>query len=141
MSAILIGREQFDEMLRHSREELPNEACGLMGGTGNAVKRLFRLRNMDASPVAYRLDPDEQLRAMRAMKEEGLELVGIYHSHPDSPPVPSHTDITRAFFPGTREPNFPDVVYFIVGVGSGMPEVRAYRITEHGVEKVEVRTA
>lgn len=138
MKEILLSREHVDDMLAHAREGSPNEVCGLMGGSGNTVRKLYRLRNMDASPVSYSFDPAEQLRVMKEMERDGLEMVGIYHSHPGAPAMPSQTDISRAFFPGTREPNFPGVIYVIVGLMLEEPEVKAYLITEESVEKVKV---
>ncbi len=76
---------------------------------------------------------------MREIEREGLELLGIYHSHPQSPAIPSRTDIERAFFPGTREENYPGSVYLIVGMASDEPEIRGYLIRADGVEEITVR--
>lgn len=141
MDEILLSREQLESITAHAREDYPREACGLMAGRDGAVLRLYRMKNLDASPVSYRLDPSEQLRAMREMERDGLEIVGIYHSHPDAPAMPSQTDISRAFFPGTREPNFPGAAYLIVSLSSGEPEIRAFRITSDAVEKVRLKIA
>ncbi|HEB01922.1 MAG TPA: M67 family peptidase, partial [Nitrospirae bacterium] len=90
------------------------------------------------SPVSYSFDSTEQLRVMKEMESRGLKLVGIYHSHPDSPPIPSLTDIRRAFFPGTREPNFPDAAYMIVSLTENEPEVNVFLILGSEVQKVEL---
>jgi proteasome lid subunit RPN8/RPN11 len=113
-------------MLTHAREEHPNECCGLLAGRGNRVERLYRGRNVDQSPYTYQLDPQEQLQFFRDMDAEGLELLGIYHSHTQSVAYPSRTDVARAFY--------PDAAYVIVGLRNGAPaesaEIRAFRIRD-----------
>jgi proteasome lid subunit RPN8/RPN11 len=114
-------------IVEHARQEFPNECCGLLAGRGARVERMFRGSNIDRSPYTYRLDPQEQLQFFRAIDAEGLELLGIYHSHTQSAAYPSRTDIARAFY--------PDTVYVIVSLGNGAvahddPEIRAFRIRD-----------
>jgi len=138
MGRLIIPDELFDEMVSHARSCLPDEACGMLGGIAGKVRKLYALDNADPSPATYVIDPLDQLRAIRDMESGGLELLGIYHSHPDSPPLPSITDINRAFFPGSRELNYPGVAYVIVGLSGPAPEVKAFRIEEKGVVPVEI---
>ncbi len=140
MKSITIPREFVDEITKHSLEVFPKEACGLLAGRGGEVTKLYRLRNVDDSEVTYALDPKEQLSVMKEMESEGLELVAIYHSHTGSPASPSATDVARAFFPGTREKNFPGVAYVIAGItAKSLRELRAFLIKGHGVEELEIR--
>jgi len=138
MGDLVISRDHMDEMVAHARESLPDEACGMLGGLAGRVHRVYRLGNSDPSPVSYAVDPIEQLKAMKDMAESGTELVGIYHSHPGAPPLPSITDINRAFFPGTRDLNYPDVVYVIISLSGPAPEVKAFMIEREGVRTVEL---
>jgi proteasome lid subunit RPN8/RPN11 len=82
------------------------EACGLLAGREGAVYEVLPVTNRDQSPTSFRMDPAEQLRAFRWIEERGLDLVGIYHSHPllrgaASAPGqhPSPTDIAEAAYP------------------------------------------
>jgi proteasome lid subunit RPN8/RPN11 len=138
MGRLVIPDELLDEMVSHARKSLPDEACGMLGGIAGQVRKLYALENSNPSPATYIIDPLDQLKTIKDMDSEGLELLGIYHSHPDSPPLPSITDINRAFFPGTRELNYPGVVYVIVGLSGPAPEVKAYRIEADGVVPVEI---
>ena len=128
----------MDEMLLHAAEAIPNEACGMLAGNDSKVRKVYKLRSLEPTPVSYVVDPHDQLRAIKEIDAEGMELLGIYHSHPDSPPVPSITDINRAFFPGTRELNYPQAAYVIIGLAGPRPEVRAYMIESDHVESVEI---
>jgi proteasome lid subunit RPN8/RPN11 len=140
MRDICIRKEHLKELFAHALGASPNEACGFLGGRDGEVERVYKVRNVDSSPVTYRFDPAEQMRVMREMEREGLELVGIYHSHPVSPAYPSQVDMERAFFPGTRDLNFPGIAYVIVSLAAGEPEVKAYLIGPKGVEEVRVRS-
>jgi proteasome lid subunit RPN8/RPN11 len=128
----------MDAIIAHAGSDLPNEACGLMFGTGGKVMQVRPILNTDPTPVSYSLDSGEQQRVMKDMRADGLSLVGIYHSHPQSPAIPSLTDIRQAFFPGTREPNYPDAVYVIIGLGNDEPEVNAFLILGTEAKRVDL---
>jgi proteasome lid subunit RPN8/RPN11 len=86
----------YEEMVAQARAEFPNECCGLLGGTisgdDNAIGRVSRrypLVNALASPVEYLSEPTGMFRAVRDMRQQGIEVLAVYHSHPSSEPVPS----------------------------------------------------
>ncbi len=122
-------------MVEHARQEFPNECCGLLAGRGSRVERLFRGQNVDRSPFTYRLDPQEQLLFFREMDTEGLDLLGIYHSHTQSPAAPSRTDVAKAFY--------PDAAYVIVSLRDpnalrDTAEIRAFRIRDGIITEEEL---
>lgn len=141
MEGIIIRAKHLEEVIGHCREAFPKEACGILAGIGDAVEMVIRLRNADDSPVTYSLDPAEQNRALRFIDSEGLRVVAIYHSHTASAAYPSPTDVERAFFPGTKEPNFPDSAYVIVSLAGEKPSVRAFMIRENAIEETEITVA
>jgi [CysO sulfur-carrier protein]-S-L-cysteine hydrolase len=125
---LLLPRRFHDEMLRHARQEQPNECCGLLAGAIEArangerlarVERSFPLVNAAASPTRYDSQPSSLLQAHKAMRALGIEIVGIYHSHPTSRPVPSATDLERNFY-GEH------AVHFIISLQKEPPEIRAW---------------
>ncbi len=138
MERLVISREHLDAVIAHARSDLPNEACGFLFGRNGSVEQVRPILNTDPSPVSFSFDSNEQLRVTNEMEKRGLELLGIYHSHPDSPPIPSLTDIRRAFFPGTREPNYPSAVYVIVGLSEDEPEVNAFLFLGDEARKVQI---
>jgi proteasome lid subunit RPN8/RPN11 len=98
------------EMLAHARAESPNECCGLLVGRRGVVTRAVRARNLEAGPTRYLIDPQDHIDAMKAAREEGLQVVGAYHSHPAHSagvPAPSPSDIAEAA-------GGPDFLYVIV---------------------------
>lgn len=123
---------QWQEIVAHVQAERPNEACGLLGGVGGIVQRVYPGENILHSPVEYQMDPEQQVRVMLEIESAGWELSGIYHSHPGGPPVPSPTDVARAYY--------PDSIYLILAPETGGEwRGRAFRIEEGKVEEVRLR--
>lgn len=111
---------------------LPNESCGVVGGRPGEIVRLYPLTNLSASPERYTVDTEEQLEAYRAMADDGLESVAVYHSHPATPARPSRVDIAEAYD--------PDVIYVIVSFAAEEPSVRAFTIRDGHVTELTVET-
>lgn len=122
---IKLTQKQIEEIFAHARRELPHECCGLLGGRGDFVNSVYRLKNAAVNPlVEYEAAPEDLFRAQKLMREQGENLIGIYHSHPRAAePFPSRTDIERAFY--------TEVCYFIVGFAQKTPVLRAFRIYEN----------
>ena len=77
------------------------------------------------------MDPEEQFRVMKEMRQNGHEMVAIYHSHPYSQAYPSPVDVSLAFY--------SDQFYLIVGLtDKDRPEVRAFEIVEGDVREVQM---
>ncbi|MBI4289628.1 MAG: M67 family metallopeptidase [Chloroflexi bacterium] len=113
----------YDEIIAHSREDNPNECCGLLMGADGKVLELRRMTNSLHSPMRYNVEPKELLQAHRDMDEKGWDIIGIYHSHTHTQAYPSATDIQLAFW--------PDALYFIVSLeDSRQPRLRAFRIKD-----------
>jgi len=87
-------------MLADVRACDPVEACGLIAGRASQAVHVIPVTNVLQSRVRFRMDPLEQLNAFNQIEERGLELLAIYHSHPDGPATPSVTDVTEAAYPG-----------------------------------------
>lgn len=117
-------------MIAHGRREEPNEACGYLAARDGVVCRSFEFTNIDAAPDHYSMDPAEQFAAIRRMREEGLQLVAAYHSHPATPARPSVEDIRLA--------NDPNIIYVIVSMMAGVEPVRAYRIQQGEVKDIQL---
>lgn len=116
-----IARQLFDEMIAHAREEAPNECCGMVGSSDGHAVEVYRATNAEASPLRFRIDPEEQLELHNKIDDAGLDLGAIYHSHTRTAPKPSQTDINFAKL-------WPGVLWIIVGLADGEPEVQTWRI-------------
>ncbi|ADH85294.1 Mov34/MPN/PAD-1 family protein [Desulfurivibrio alkaliphilus] len=118
-------------LLAHGRREEPNEACGYLAAKDGVICRHFELTNIDAAPDHYSMDPAEQFAAMRKMREEGLQLVAAYHSHPETPARPSLEDIRLA--------NDPNMIYVIVSLMAGVEPVKAFKIEENDYRDIPLQ--
>jgi [CysO sulfur-carrier protein]-S-L-cysteine hydrolase len=137
--AMNISDELLEEVIAHVHEDPENESCGVVAveparsGSGLPARalRVFRAKNVHASPLKFEIEPEELRKLWSACEELG-ELGAIYHSHVRSKPYPSQTDINFAA-------NWPGVEWIIVGLAGGeAPEVRSYLIDDGRVEEVAI---
>ena len=135
-----IPGEIYEELLAHAREDAPNECCGLIGGAEGEARTLYRARNAEASPLRYRLDPQDQFRIMSELEDRGEELAAIYHSHTKSAAYPSQTDINLALAEagGERVQLFPGTIYLIASLAEGEEPLRGFDIDADGVREIEL---
>lgn len=98
---IYIKQKDYESLLKHCVEGLPNEACGLLGGVRDGgstrVEKIYLLENVDASNEHFSMNPKEQLAAVKDMREHGYVMLGNFHSHPESPSRPSEEDKRLAY--------------------------------------------
>jgi proteasome lid subunit RPN8/RPN11 len=125
-----IPRHIIEEILRHSMEEMPREACGLIighiEGSRVIVKGIHRAGNISGSQLLYEVDPQDIYRAIKEAESSGLELIGVYHSHPVGAPTPSKIDEERAI---------PGFIYLIV---SGSGDFKAFKLAGSRFEELEI---
>lgn len=98
---IKLSKSDYEKILAHAESELPNEACGLIGGVFEdgvkVIKKVYLLTNIDHSNEHFSMDPKEQLSAIKDMRANGLVPLGNWHSHPESPSRPSDEDKRLAY--------------------------------------------
>lgn len=116
-------------MLDQLQAAYPMEACGIMAGSGDLVERLYPVDNQLMSPYAYKMEPNQQLKAMLDLEEMGWEMLAIYHSHPRGPDVPSPSDVAQA--------TYPDAAHVIVSLLDRQhPSIRAFQIVGQAIEEI-----
>jgi proteasome lid subunit RPN8/RPN11 len=98
IKVLILKPEHLRAMRLHVSAQAPLEACGLLAGKENSVEAVLRVRNADQSPVRFRMDAQEQYNAFEWIDAQGLDLVGIFHSHPSGPETVSPTDIVEAAY-------------------------------------------
>ena len=109
--ALELPRAIAEELVAHARAGLPDEACGILSGTGATVTRFHPAVNGDASPYRYSIESQDLLRIVTEIEDADDEILAIYHSHTQSPAFPSRTDVELAFW--------PDAAYLIVSLAHG----------------------
>lgn len=131
---LYMTKADYEKILAHCRAGLPDESCGLIGGTredGNKyIKKVYLLTNIDHSNEHFSMDPKEQLAAVKDMRANGYELLGNFHSHPESPSRPSEEDKRLAYD--------SKVNYLILSLmEADNPVLRAFNIDEEKNVTVE----
>ena len=120
-----MSKSDYEIILKHARENLPEEACGLIAGKkdGNnkSIEKVYCLTNIDHSNEHFSLDPKEQLKALKDARANGYKIIGNFHSHPESPSRPSEEDKRLAFD--------PTIEYLILSLmEEGNPVLKAFGI-------------
>lgn len=119
-----LDKKDYEKILEHCKKGLPNEACGLIGGTiegdVKTIKKVYLLTNIDASREHFSMDPKEQLQAVKDLRANGYTLLGNFHSHPESPSRPSEED-KRLAYDSTAS-------YMILSLMEAEPVFRSFHI-------------
>ncbi|MHC4195332.1 MAG: Mov34/MPN/PAD-1 family protein, partial [Planctomycetota bacterium] len=132
MLKLEIPNNIFEQMLQHAKNKAPIEACGILAGGDGVVEKLYNLTNVDQSSDHFMMAPEEQFKVVKDIRAAGLEMLAIYHSHPETPAQPSAEDIRLALTPG--------VAYVIVSLqDAGLPVLKGFLIENANVTEVPVK--
>lgn len=133
---LILTKAHYKKIMSYSFNQLPNETCGLLAGTtqnGNAlVEKIYCLTNVYAAPTRFRMNQKEQFNAARDMRLHGWVLLGNFHSHPNSPAIPSAEDCCFAFD--------SEILYTILSLKDTKPILRSFKIDSQKIteEKVQI---
>ena len=119
MKQLVLSKQQWLDMREHVTRHVPLEACGLLAGKNDRVEEVVFVRNQAQSSERFVMDPYEQLKAFDQIESDGLDLLGIFHSHPTGPETLSATDIAEAAY---------EVVYVIWSLNRDLWNVRGFWI-------------
>ena len=128
---LALGKIFREQIVSHALEDDPDECCGILAGHDSKVSKLYRMTNVDHSPYRYNMDPKELYNIYNEIDNDGLEIVGIYHSHTHSEAYPSDTDV--------RLVTWPDASYILVSLmNKKNPGLRAFRIVDGNITEEEI---
>jgi [CysO sulfur-carrier protein]-S-L-cysteine hydrolase len=128
-----ISQQLVDEIVAHAREDLPNECCGMVGGSDGEARAVYRARNEFATPYSFRIASDDQYRIQEVeMRNRGEELLAIYHSHTKTAAYPSQTDLNEA-------EKWPEPMYLIVSLQDRVaPVVNGFWLRDLKIAEAEL---
>jgi len=96
LESIVLAQKEKDKLVTHAISEQPSESCAMLFGkkVGDNwnVKEVFLTQNIDDSQTNFTISPEELLKGYQIAEKNQLEVVGIFHSHPNSDTIPSNTD-------------------------------------------------
>ncbi len=125
-----IKRDVVDRIIAQAKAELPAEACGYLLGKKGIITYNYPMTNIDHSPEHFSFSPEEQFAAVRYARQENLDVLANWHSHPVSPARPSQEDIRLAYD--------PEILYLILSLETAEPVLNAFHIQESEVTKIEL---
>jgi len=129
---IYLTKENFQDIIGHCQKEYPKEACGILAGREGKVSKVYKMVNISDSPeTCYFMKPEEQLKVFKEMRNLGMEMLAIYHSHSKSSAYPSQRDCEMAFY--------PEASYVIGSLQNfNNPEIHAFKIVESKIEEEKI---
>ncbi len=101
MDAIRLSRADWQWMRDYVHLNLPEESCGILGGMDGQIEAILPVENSAHSTASFTMNPAQLIKALYYLKNQSLDLVGMFHSHPQGPSYPSLTDILEFNYPGT----------------------------------------
>lgn len=138
-----LTKEQFERIVAQGLEGKPLEICGLLAGhqdeSSTRIAEVYPVESDDKSPLTYTINALGYMKAVKDAESRGLQIVGIYHTHPATVAYPSKTDVARAHWGDTDDLLFPDYSYLIVSLRNPeQPEPHSFKINGKGIpEDVE----
>ena len=168
MSDLSIPKHILDDLVAHARELDPHECCGFLAGTGNIVSKLYRIKNVvslegasegasfdeaklrhlsrlspeERAEIAFIMDAQEMFQAVKDIRNNGLSLQVVYHSHPHDPARPSITDIKIAneWEENWSRLNLALPLYLLISLmNKSHPDIRAYWIRNSTVSPAQLQ--
>ncbi len=121
----------FEQIIQQAKAQVPIEACGILAGRDGQVERLYKMTNADKSSDHFMMTPEEQFKVVKDIRAADLEMLAIYHSHPETPARLSTEDIRFALTPG--------VIYVILSLQQAEPVVKGFLIEDGSVTEVPVK--
>lgn len=128
-----LTHDQFDRIVEQGRAGKPLEICGLLAGCQNGdethVLEIYPAQSDDKSELTYTVNARDYMQAEKTARAAGMQLVGIYHTHPATQPYPSPTDVKQAHWGDSDDLTFPGFSYLIVSLRDvEHPEARSFKI-------------
>ncbi|MGH9298813.1 MAG: M67 family metallopeptidase [Acidimicrobiales bacterium] len=127
--ALTLSTTQLDQMIAHCLSCFPEEGCGLLVGeaSSSTVRKVGPTTNVAASAQVYTVDPKAYLRIDSEAEADGLEVIGVFHSHTHTDPWPSPTDVRQAPDPAWH--------YVILSLRHEVASIRSFKIVDGNIEE------
>lgn len=116
---IKIKKEIIQFIKKHGFNDKPIEACGYLAGNNDVILKAIKMKNIDNSPEHFSFDIKEQFKVLKDIRKEGLDLIGVYHTHPNSPARMSEEDIRLA-----NDVNFIYLIYSLIN-----DDLKCYKVS------------
>lgn len=127
---MIITRNVIERIIDQSKWVAPIEACGYLAGKDNRISEAYILKNIDGRADHFSFDPQEQFAAHKKARQAGLQIIGVYHSHPVTPARPSVEDLRLAYDPAS--------LYVIISLAEDQPAIKGFWIKQGTVNEEQL---
>ncbi len=128
---LIISHRLQSELIHHAKAGYPHEVCGLLAGHSKQILRVIPTENRASDTQhGFLISPHDLNIHLPQIRAQGLSLIGFYHSHPDTPPIPSPTDV-RELDNGLQLP------HVVVSISHHQAHIKAWMIQHGQVDPIE----
>ena len=121
-----------NKIIAQGLRDAPVEACGILAGQNGQIEEIYQMTNTDNSNEHFTMLPEEQFKATKDIRNKGIKMLAIYHTHPETPARPSQEDVRLALT--------PDVVYVIASlVDIEKPDIKGFLIEDGKIDNVGLK--
>ena len=92
MQKIILSQSDKKILTEHAENEETNESCAILFGKDSLVSEVFLTKNIEESPVNFSISNEQLIEGYKIAEEKRVEVIGVFHSHPNSDAYPSNTD-------------------------------------------------
>ena len=92
LQEIILKQAEKKILSQYSENQKPNESCAILFGKNNQVLDVFLTENIDESPVNFTISNKQLIEGYKIAEDKKMDVIGIFHSHPNSDAFPSNTD-------------------------------------------------
>ncbi|MBL7001273.1 MAG: M67 family metallopeptidase [Nitrosopumilus sp.] len=92
MKKIILSQSDKKILTEHAENAKPNESCAILFGKDDSVSEVFLTNNIEESPINFTISNEQLIEGYNVAEEKKVEVIGIFHSHPNSDAYPSNTD-------------------------------------------------
>jgi proteasome lid subunit RPN8/RPN11 len=93
---LILTKAQRELLTKDAINNKPNETCALLFGKKDndkiSIIEIYSTENIEKSPINFTISNEQLIQGYKIAEDKGLDVIGIFHSHPDSEPYPSETD-------------------------------------------------
>ena len=128
---MILPKEVIYHIFEEAQSKIPEESCGVLVGRGDKVTSHFSITNACHGEHRYAFDPEDQYRAVKEAKQEGLEIIAIYFTHAHTAATPTPAEIKQAYS--------KDLGHVIFALSDELQDVRAYTIMDGVVNEESIQ--
>ena len=125
-----INQQPYKTLFEIAISAFPKEICGILIGSENHITNIIQISNISTDESSFIFDPDEHIKVLYDIHQNGSKQNGIFHSHPFGPSHPSETDIKKNLS--------EDQIYLIISNESPNWMIKTFSLSNKGFTNIKI---